>query len=284
MIDQLTKNLTFEYRTMYWRFWNMLSIALSDAYDHTEPPGTRVSLATYKFSGAQSIKEKCGSNKLIAYQSEPLVKNHWWSFEDIIEKIKGADEIWDYDIENIQILRNLGIEAKFRPPIYTESLKKVKNVDNPDIDVLFYGVLTPYRSKTMFDLVESVYIPSNYYHIFTEYNIVTLWNVHEDKLDDYIARSKIILNLNPYEGECRQQQCRLFYPLINNKCVLSQKNNINYYGDMIVEYSDTQDMFYKIMDLLDNDKWKQYTSNNFKEYSKKMIQNEGEMFLPFLKQ
>jgi hypothetical protein len=100
-------------------------------------------------------------------------------------------------------------------------------------------------------------------------------------LEEMIGRSKIILNINPYEGECRQQQTRIFYPLINNKCVLSQKSSINYYDNLITEYTDWKDLYQKMIHLLENDRWKDYTYNNdYKAQSLKM-RNKVEEILSY---
>jgi hypothetical protein len=55
----------------------------------------------------------------------------------------------------------------------------------------------------------------------------------------------------------------IFYNLINNKCVLSEKSSINYYGDMIVEFSGYQDMGDKMVSLIKDDKWKEYANDRF---------------------
>ena len=77
--------------------------------------------------------------------------------------------------------------------------------------------------------------------------------------------------MRPYEGECRQQQTRINYALTNNKCVISQKNNINYYGDKIVEFDTKEDLLSKLVYLLDNEKWRDYTNNEY-------IQQSGDIY------
>ncbi len=263
---------------MYRQHWDMLATMLEEVYGHLEEPDSCIVLGNYIFNAAHKIKKQLNAKKLIIYQSEPLIENHWWSPSQIIKNLEGADEVWDYDLENINFLKNHGIDAKFRPPAYSEKLKRVVNIANPDIDILFYGTPNPYRNNIIYSLTRDPVIPEKYLSTFKNLNIVTLYNVLGDKLDEYIARSKIILNLNPYEGECRQQQTRIFYGLINNKCVLSERNKINYYGNQITQFKGLEELFDKSMSLLRDDKWREFTNNNYKENSYKMIL-EGERIL-----
>jgi len=108
--------------------------------------------------------------------------------------------------------------------------------------------------------------------IFREINasFVFGYNFFGEKLDNLMADSKIILNLNPYEGECRQQQTRIFYALINNKCVLSQRCSRNYFDDLIEEFNTHSEIQEKIIDLLKDDKWRRYPHEDYKQYSKNL--------------
>ena len=221
----------------------------------------------YLWSNAKELKERFEAKRMIVYQHEPLVENHWWSTETIIKNLEGADEVWDYDLENIKILSKYGIDAKYRPPVYTEELKTVKNVDNPDIDLLFYGSPTNRRMQFLSDFITVLPINDEDREVFTKMSVVNTFNVFGEKLDELIGRSKIILNTNPYDGECRQQQTRIFNALINNKCVLSEANRFNYYGNLIVEFRGLPDFASKVFDLLREDKWKNYTNNNYKQFS-----------------
>lgn len=95
----------------------------------------------------------------------------------------------------------------------------------------------------------------------------TVWinNIDGALLDEYIAKSKIILNINPYDGATRQQQSRIFYPLINEKCVVSQTSNRNYFGDNIYEFTTKYDLKEKLEFLLQNDRWKDTSNITFRK-------------------
>ena len=239
----------------------MLAKMVDENYATEENENDLFVMALYLNLSGTQLKEEFAHrnfNKLIIYQLEPLVEAHWWTTDKIVESLKGADEVWDYDLDNIELLKQHGIEAKFKPLLYTESLNTIKTIDEPDIDVLFYGTPTRYRSS-FFESFNKDFVhyddTSDMYGIM---NIVTLYNIADQRLDEFIARSKIVLNLNPIEGDCRQQQTRIFYPLTNGKCVMSQKSNRNYFGNCIVEFTDSQDFGEKAIELLKTGKWRDY--------------------------
>ena len=148
-------------------------------------------------------------NKKIVYQLEPLVENHWFGMTDMINCIRDYDEVWDYDLNNIEILKQNGIDAKFKPLIYSENLKRIENKEEPDIDVLFYGTQTTYRIKTISTLIGR--------YLYCDINFISINNVTGSLLDDFISRSKIILDLSNdgYLHQRIQKQTRIFYALIS---------------------------------------------------------------------
>ena len=207
-------------------------------------------------------------NKKIVYQLEPLVENHWFGMTDMINYIRDYDEVWDYDLNNIEILKQNGIDAKFKPLIYSENLKRIENKEEPDIDVLFYGTQTTYRIKTISTLIGR--------YLYCDINFISINNVTGSLLDDFISRSKIILDLSNdgYLHQRIQKQTRIFYALINNKCVISEKSDKNYFGNLITEVNideDLSELGNIINDYIYNKKWKEYlnVSDKFKQMNTK---------------
>ena len=242
---------------------------LDENYCHNLDKNTSVVIGACVEVSVEVLKnvEALKNRNIIVYQLEPLLENHWHPAKKIIDNLKGADEVWDYDLDNIEILRKHGIDAKYRPFLYTESLKRIETVDNPDIDILFYGTLFPRRAKIINDAIYTAIYPLHREEIILNSSIVCLNHVWGSKLDQYISRSKVILNLNPYDEDNRQQQSRIFYPLINNKCIISEKANRNYFGDLIAEFSSPQELLWLIGHMLSDDNWKKYSKNNFIGYS-----------------
>jgi hypothetical protein len=252
--------MQFFHNTFLSLHWLQLADMLSENYwvddSHT------VVLGAYVFADVASLRDRIGHHqKIIIYQTEPLVEGHWHKKEKILNNIRGADEVWDYDLQNIEVLRQHGIEAKFRPPAYTNRFRRIPNLKK-DIDILFYGSFTDYRFKIISHLVNKTVLTPDSEKYVGDSNIVWLYNITDDKLDEYIGRSKIILNLKPYEEATRQQQTRIYYPLINDKCVLSQKADINYFGDCIHEFHNEYDLQDKIIDILKYNLWDKPTFNH----------------------
>jgi len=257
--------------------WSDITQMVDANYAHDYSPNDLLVLSLHHHHSVEKIKsENPGHEKVIIYQLEPLVKNHWWSTEHIISRLEGADEIWDYDLDNIEVLKQHGIDAKFKPFLYTESLGRVENKEEPDIDILFYGTPTEHRSKIL-------EIISNCGVLFE--NVVNAYNIEGKLLDEFIGRSKIILDLQDNykflkeQKDYIQKQSRIYYALINNKCVISEKSKRNYFGDLITECNGS-DILTIIRHLLDNDKWKEYSnvSERFKQTTiNDMISNTKEV-------
>ena len=68
-----------------------------------------------------------------------------------------------------------------------------------------------------------------------------------------MERSKIILNIHHCKDYNRQEQPRIFYALMNKKCVVSQPSTKNYFGEAIVE---ANDIVKAVKNLIKDDKYK----------------------------
>lgn len=242
-------------------------------------------------------------NKIIVlYQLEQLFNylSLWYNPQDprafvrertkhVHEWLTMADEVWDYDLDNIKFLKKLNIDAIFKPMKYTNSLKRITHSNNKEIDVLFYGAINERRAKLLQKLAKHVTL-----RIIGDYSLLRPDQIKEyglDKiiikntvfgkqLDDLIAKSKIILSSHYYPGAL-QEQVRIFDLIINDCCVVSENSIKNYFGELIIEFSDETDAIVKIIKLLANDSWKEHTFNlskkfkigNFKKYKVGAIYN-----------
>lgn len=162
---------------------------------------------------------------VVCYQLEQLYKGRTWGLPEFISKLKLFDEIWDYDKNNIEYLKSEhGIFAQHMPLFYSNKLRNpiIYKSDDQSIDILFYGWINARRQEILNDIRAKN----------PDKNIVVLENVYGSILDTYIAQSKIILNLH-YYPICIQEQVRMFYPVINNKCVVSEYSIRNYFGNSI---------------------------------------------------
>jgi hypothetical protein len=194
----------------------------------------------------------------IGYQLEQLSAGSHFVDSTLSEWLESGVEVWDYDLDNITFLQEqYGVVPEFRPLTYAESLRRIETVPNPDIDVLFYGTHNR-RRKTLFRRIR-----------WTNRKANIVWiNGWGAQLDALIARSKIVLNLHYYETET-QEQARVFYLLINGKCVLSETSRRNYYGDMIME-AERRSLPEAVGYLLAGDRWRDLAneaSDSFRRWS-----------------
>ena len=247
--------------------WHNLLHMIDENY--YEGDNTAVIMGTCHNDTKQRVMPELPANidKVVVYQTEPLVEGHWHKPENIIKNLATYDEVWEFDYDNYKLLLSHGINAIFRPVKYTESLRRVVPVAEPDIDVLFYGSTTDHRNEFFKNFHERFIVPDNnedYMRRFMKLSTMRLTGIDDSRLDEFISRSKIILNLQPYkleDGEDRQSQVRIYYPLINGKCVVSEKSKRNYFGNSILEFTNYQECREIVMDLLLTGNWRNYPNN-----------------------
>lgn len=259
--------------------WKNLITMVQENYDTEENKNDAIIFGAYmttpiSFLRKRAIEEHGKINKLIVYQTEPLVSTHnsvnplFPSYKKIIDDLREADEVWEFDYQNAVLLLKEGINVKYKPPVYTKSLKQFETRDNPEIDVLFYGSFSDRRARLIRTLHDgyAYSLADDTTQIFQNFNLVWTWNLSYHKLQEYIANCKMILNLHPYDGESRQQTVRMFYLLSNDKTIISEKAEINYFGDSIYEFHDTQSLGDTLVHLLRNDNWKKKRNNYNKHF------------------
>lgn len=268
--------MRYYYGSRFKEHWEDISKMVEENYSQDYDENDCLILSGHLINDIYSGKETIPDyNKKIVYQLEPLVENHWCGMTDLINCIKDYDEVWDYDLNNIEILKQNGIDAKFKPLIYSENLKRIENKEEPDIDVLFYGTQTDYRIKTISTLIGR--------YLYCDINFISINNVTGSLLDDFISRSKIVLDLSNdgYLHQRLQKQTRIFYALINNKCVISEKSDKNYFGNLITEVNIDEDLLELgniINDYIYNKKWKEYlnVSDKFKQMTENNVIKKNE--------
>lgn len=193
-----------------------------------------------EFRDMITYEHKAG-NKVAVYQLEQLFEGSPWLNDEGLRNLKMADQVWDYDINNIELLKSKGIDPLLKPMLYTEELKVIDDAKDKDIDILFYGALSPRRRKLLLEVQK-------------HFNCHVAEYVWGDRLYDLIGRSKIILNLHYYES-ARQEQVRMFFLLCNNKCIVTEPSPINYFDGMVVT-SKLEKLGNTLQQLLENDLWK----------------------------
>lgn len=229
----------------YNSVFDHVEISLKEMFENNPRFDNVVFLLGYNcYDNFSYIKTKYSGKKIIIIQLEQLFHgSKWWNNKTVVF-LKSADEVWDYDKNNITFLKRNGISAKFFPLPYTESLKKIPFNKNMDIDVLFYGYQNDRRANILTSLQNN----------YGKLKIVSLFNIWGDELDQYISRSKIILNIHYFDKSMTQEQVRLYYLIINNKVVVSESSAINYYDGSIIE-SKYSEITNNIIKKLRNTDW-----------------------------
>jgi hypothetical protein len=190
----------------------------------------------------------------------------WQSVPRIINNIKNADEIWDYDYLNVAYLKEFNIYVhRLMPLLYSKNLERIERKPNPDIDVLFYGLINERRFRVFQNLQAHLYG-----------KIKLAWIYGDADMDKHIANTKVVLNLHASEPWNRQEQVRMFYPLINevtNISEISQHNNMP--GEIIESSLDT--LAETLERVCHSDEWKTFAldaKEKFKIRSKRYLESE----------
>lgn len=178
------------------------------------------------------FKLKKQFDRVIVFQLEPLTTEQpiLWNKHGInISKnyfawLKLADEVWDYDETNFDILNTIRDDAKLHV------LKPYKDWSiyphvKKDIDILFYGTINKHRSNILNELKK-------------KYNVVILNTWNSNTIDQYILRSKILLNIHYYYDVALQEQARMIR-WIGAPCrIVSEKSVKNYLNVEEKDYSE----------------------------------------------
>lgn len=159
-----------------------------------------------------------------------------------IEILKRA-EVWDYSLVNISTLAKLGIEAKLLEVGYTPTLTRVKDLEYPDIDVLFLGSMNKRRAEVLRGIQAS---GANVIHAFDCYGV---------KRDALVSRAKVVINVHFYNAKI-WEIVRCSYMMANRKCVVSEigldKELEGPFYDGIA-FTDYDRLVSRCVDLLDDD-------------------------------
>jgi hypothetical protein len=153
--------------------------------------------------------------RYIAYQFEQITAPGGPFSENLKQVLKHANAVWDYSRENIAFLKTQGIVAQYVPLGYHQALEQISQAAHKDIDVLFYGSITPGGRRAAI---------LNALMAMKDIRVKTLFGVYGRERDAWIARSRIILNIHHYSSQIFEA-VRVSY-LLNNKCfVLSETSN-----------------------------------------------------------
>ncbi len=148
----------------------------------------------------------------IIFNMEQGVRKAW--INSNVHYALGKYQWWDYSLGNVAALNALNpkFPVYYAKTAYAPILEKLPPHAAPDIDVLYYGHLTADRTA----ILENI---SSQRGDLSGLSVTTLSNVWDKQRDEFIARSKIVVNLsrdNSYIFEI----VRVSYLLANKKAVV----------------------------------------------------------------
>lgn len=170
----------------------------------------------HDFSRTQSIDiYKKKFDKVIVFNQEPLTATQrQFMHKGYFAWLKQADEVWDYDDQNIEVLKLIRQDVKLHILKPYKDWSKYAPVAK-DIDILFYGSMNEHRAKILNELKKKYKVA-----------IIQTWGGRV--LDSYIMRSKVLLNLHYYYESSMQEQARMIR-WIGSPCrIVSEKSHKNY--------------------------------------------------------
>jgi hypothetical protein len=245
-------------------FFDHVVCMLLEHFDNKKYEKTLFAVGTYCFEPIQNIKNVFPDYKVIIYQLEQMMDGDNWHYSrKSIGNMEGADEIWDYDFINSEYLKHNNVKVnKILNLVYTDSLKKIQHNENPFFDVLFYGFMNERRYRILHKIQSDLYG-----------KIKINWIYGCQEIDKYLENTKVVLNLHAFEPYNRQEQVRMFYPVINGKAVVSEISQMNNMDGCIIETS-IDNISHVLMGVCKTNLWKDFgmqASKNFKELSAKKL-------------
>jgi hypothetical protein len=120
-------------------------------------------------------------------------------------------EVWDYSRRTTEFLLGLGIPARTVPYAWCPTLRR-QSASPParDVDVLFLGSNSPRRNRVLAELAA---VPDLHTRL--------LFGMYGAERDDWLARSKICLNVH-YWDEGGSEDLRLLLACANSVAVVSE--------------------------------------------------------------
>lgn len=148
----------------------------------------------------------------IIVNTEQIYSVDKWGWNNVLFSWIKKFETWDYSPKNVETFDELEISGvKLLKIGHQPELARITKSENQDIDVLFYGALGPRRSA----LIEEIRGHG--------LNVVCLNGVFGTARDEYIARSKVVLNMHYHAAEIFEI-VRVHYLLTNAVAVVSEIN------------------------------------------------------------
>jgi hypothetical protein len=171
-------------------------------------------LDLYIIFGMNDFNSPITPPNYIVYQLEQTTgqdESNWFS-ETYLNHLRKAIAVWDYSLINYQNLKKLGVKnIEYVPIQYLRTCDQIQQrpPTQKDIDIFFFGSMTERRQQLLDELQRR------------GLNVVVKTNIWKEERNEFIARSKFILNIHYYQNSILETT-RLSYLLSNNCHVISE--------------------------------------------------------------
>ena len=165
-------------------------------------------------------------------------------------------EIWDYSTRNIEKFNELEIRGVKHLKIgFQKELARLDNSKPKEIDILFYGCINDRRKYILDQLVAK------------GVKVKTLFGVYGKERDDWIEKSRIVLNHHFYNSHIFEV-VRVFYLMTNSIAVLGEVNNTTSIDSIYksgIYSAKYEELVSKCVEILSQDRfWIEMQLNSFK--------------------
>lgn len=206
---------------------NDLNYPCSVRHNALEKGAVNIVIGSTIFASRDWIKlQFLQDNPFIIYQLEQVGgdEEYMSSIPNYLKLLEIAAHILEYSSTGLRYLNSTPLVSKtsFLPPSFHRSLELFRPLDQPDIDVLFYGSHSARRNQILDDL-RAKGVKAKH-----------LFGIYGNVLNDYIRRSKIILNVHASADFKVLETVRISFLLANRCFVISETSDHNPYGDGLV--------------------------------------------------
>lgn len=164
----------------------------------------------------QSLRLERPIDRIIVRNLEPVFPSGPCMFPSYFNLMKN-NPVWDYAAGNVSRLQAAGIDrVEYVPVTYMPVLERIPTSVEQDIDIYFYGYLSPRRQH----IVDQLKARGLNVHV-NEFGSSAAYG----DLDRLIARSKVILNMTNYDQYHIFEIVRAALPLANHKVVVTELNS-----------------------------------------------------------
>lgn len=173
--------------------------------------------------------------RFIVMQLEQNTIRKWFNSK-YLARLACADQVWDYNLENVEYLQDRGIDAVHVPIGYIPLFDPLIPLqDEEPIDIVFLGLLNnAYRKKVLERLSNE------------GFKLVARDNVYGEEKKKLIMSSKVVINIH-YGGDALLEEARLIPFLSCSRIVVSETVSDSRYVEL---YKDVVDFVNNVEEMV----------------------------------